>query len=235
MLDCGTNDLHIVVYLQDFNEQIIKDITFENVRNFIEKSKLKQNIDFKFVYGDWRQLLVSKLLPENYFNLILTSETIYNPVNYKHLLNLFQVCLMRNENQDETKDLPKSKKLKNCNCLEAFVLLSAKTYYFGCGGNLLEFVNLAKSDTYHFKSSQNLLIDPIINSNIDDNCDRSENKDEQEEEDLNDNNKANDNSSCKSSIKNPTTTATTSINSSSNSSSIFTSTISKEIIKICFY
>jgi len=66
------------------------------------------------ISGDWTDLAKNDcLLPSNYFDLILTSETIYNENNYRSLLNLFTKCLTRPY---------------------GLVLLSAKTCYFGCGG-----------------------------------------------------------------------------------------------------
>jgi hypothetical protein len=131
--------LKIIIYLQDFNQQIIENITFENVQRFLANFSISPNIslEFKFVYGDWSVMFKKSLLPDNYFNVILTSETIYNRNNYKHLLNLFKLCLLTETN--------------------SLVLLSAKSYYFGCGGNLLEFLNVARLDPYNFESSKNLL------------------------------------------------------------------------------
>ena len=122
-------ELEIIIYLQDFNKQIVEDITFENVKRFREdldekwsKSGSLQKtspvrICPKFVYGDWKDLFAKDILPTNYFNVILTSETIYNSENYTALLDLFQKCLVKETG-------------------ESLVLLSAKTYYFGCGGKL---------------------------------------------------------------------------------------------------
>jgi len=141
-------NLKIIVHLQDFNKQIVEDITFENVKKFIEIIKEKWTntplgeIPFEiipeFVYGDWKDLNNKNTLPKDYYNLILSSETIYNSENYKSLLDLFKKCLIKKEN-------------------EAFVLLSSKTYYFGCGGNLSAFIQLAKKAPYNFNSSDNLL------------------------------------------------------------------------------
>ena len=133
--------LKVVIYLQDFNKQIIETITSENVREYLsdhESSFVNSNVslEFKFVYGDWRRILDADLLPADYFNLILTSETIYNRANYHSLLKLFTRTM--------------SKK-------SSMVLLAAKTYYFGCGGNSLEFVRLAQSKEYRFNCSPNLL------------------------------------------------------------------------------
>ena len=100
----------------------------------------------------------NKILPRNYFDIILTSETIYNKNNYNYLLNIFKGCLTQNKST-------------------SLVLLAAKTYYFGCGGNLLEFLNVAKSSNYNFKSSKSLIfgydtrekIIKFLNENTNDN------------------------------------------------------------------
>ncbi|RNA39053.1 histidine methyltransferase 1 -like protein [Brachionus plicatilis] len=124
----------------------------------LESDKL--TVVCQFVHGDWQSLYRNKSLPDSYFDLILTSETIYNSANYKHLLNLFQLCL-RN---DELIKLSENA-LKNSRA-QSMVLLSAKTYYFGCGGNILEFLNEAKSSNYSFETSQNLLYDDLINEKL---------------------------------------------------------------------
>lgn len=144
-------EIEVIVYLQDFNQQIVQDITYENVKKYIEtqKSFWKSfsehsespiKITPRFVYGDWKDLHDNDVLPKDYINLLLTSETIYNSENYKHLLNLFQKCLAKKND-------------------ESLVLLSAKTYYFGCGGNLHEFLQLCNSKYYKFQTSTNLLFD----------------------------------------------------------------------------
>ena len=167
------HDIEVALYLQDFNQEIIEEITYENVKKFLgtlnRNSKLKLSI--QFVYGDWRDLYEQDVLPADYFNLILTSETIYNSENYKYLLDLFRKCMVKESNK-------------------GLVLLSAKTYYFGCGGkrlcscckycdgkyllisfwlkifnilgNLHEFLQLTKSDAYKFKASENLLFNEDV-------------------------------------------------------------------------
>lgn len=121
----ATKKLKIIVHLQDFNKQIVEDITFENVKKFMEQIKEKwaqislEEMPFEIipelVYGDWKDLHDKDTLPKDFYNLILSSETIYNSENYRSLLDLFKKCLVKKEN-------------------EALVLLSSKTYYFGCGG-----------------------------------------------------------------------------------------------------
>lgn len=141
--DLGTT-FQVTVYLQDFNKQVIENITYENVKKFLSTHKLPFNVDFRFAFGDWHQLLRKQVLPSNTFNLILTSETIYNSQNYKHLLNLFRSCMLR--------PVPDAKP-----GLESVTLLAAKSIYFGCGGNLHDFLKLAKSSQYGFQVSADIL------------------------------------------------------------------------------
>ena len=118
-------------------------MTFENVRKYLENTQFKQQLDIQLIYGDWRR--IGPLLPSNYFDLILTTETIYNRSNYKPLLDLFSQCLNRQN--------------------PSFVLLGAKTYYFGCSGHLEDFLKVAHAKPYQFRSSSsNLLLLPLINS-----------------------------------------------------------------------
>ena len=157
--------LHVKVYLQDFNEEILKAVTFENVKKFWQVSELSQlgvKCEFKFVFGDWRRISSENLLPRNFFHLILTSETIYNAVNYKHLLNMFRDCLVSTDvRREQPNEIGKKLKLDR-ESQQALVLVSAKTYYFGCGGNVLEFARLARSNNYGFKVSTNLLVESIV-------------------------------------------------------------------------
>lgn len=150
---CGVSNIDIIIYLQDFNKEILHEITSENLDrlkqtlnkkwmdSLIKTSPLK--LVTKFIYGDWKNLYKENLLPKNFFNLILTSETIYNSANYKDLLNLFENCLVKESNR-------------------GLVLLSSKNYYFGCGGNLHEFLNLTRN-FYKFNVSNNLLFNEIVN------------------------------------------------------------------------
>lgn len=123
------------IYLQDFNKECLEKITCPNISHALSDIK----INIKFIYGDWKHLLSENLIPSNYFDLILTSETIYNNLYYKSLLNLMKYSLNIKEK-------------------DSFILLAAKTYYFGCKGNIHDFCNLAKSNEYLFKLSDNLLV-----------------------------------------------------------------------------
>ena len=215
--------LNIIVYMQDFNKQILEGITFENSKKLVEQTfekisfcynnlfyKIELTKSFKFVYGDWRDLLEKNLLPKQYFNLILTSETIYNSQNYRPLIGLFKECLCR-----ETANTSLS--------IKGLILLSAKTYYFGCGGNLHEFLSLLKSDYGEFFFSKNLLFDSILNFKIQSLKTTSQNSSEKNSP--NSDNQVYSLNQFKKSNRTP-------INE--DDSELYSSNISKEIIKICF-
>lgn len=83
-----------------------------------------------FYSGDWS--CFEKLTAEDdKYDVILTSETIYNPENYSKLLNFFKT------------------RLKS----DGKVYLSAKSYYFGVAGNVLDFCKLVNEDkTFNYES-----------------------------------------------------------------------------------
>lgn len=77
----------------------------------------------KFYAGDWDSF--STLIgEERKYDLIFSSETIYNPNNYSKLGNFF---------------------LKHLSA-DGYVLLGAKGYYFGVGGSVAEFTKTLKED-----------------------------------------------------------------------------------------
>lgn len=76
-----------------------------------------------FYSGDWDSFKDLTLSDDKY-DIILTSETIYNPDNYVKLLNLFKARLHS----------------------DGKVYLSAKSYYFGVSGNVLDFCKLLDQD-----------------------------------------------------------------------------------------
>lgn len=86
-----------------------------------EIDRIEDNV--QFYSGDWKKW-TEFTKSEEQFDLILTSETIYNPENQQKLLN----CL--------------HDKLKT----NGRVFVAAKTYYFGVGGGLREFEELIKKD-----------------------------------------------------------------------------------------
>ena len=103
---------------QDFNQNVLETVTLPNIL----LNSPNANLDhLKFVYGDWNGLI--QKLPEKSFDLILTSETMYRAESYEILLKIF------------------SHSLKTAQ--EARVLLAAKDYYFGLGGSVNQFINVA--------------------------------------------------------------------------------------------
>lgn len=129
-LGCGAGVLGIyalnagsVVHFQDYNEDVLEKITIPNVLlNLPEEDPSNLNCS-KFYSGDWQKY--SELTKDDEkFDIILTSETIYNITNQQKLLDTFDVKL----NAD------------------GVVLLAAKIYYFGVGGGLRQFEELIKKD-----------------------------------------------------------------------------------------
>lgn len=123
-LGCGTGVLGIFTLIagaqnvdfQDFNKEVLTSATMSNVLlNCQEKLKI-----CRYYSGDWKSFTKFN---EDTYDLILTSETIYNVKNYSNLIELFE------------------KKLKPSGC----ILLIAKNYYFGVGGSISEFLNFLRS------------------------------------------------------------------------------------------
>lgn len=162
-LGCGAGLLGIyayrcgaVVHFQDYNKDVLKQITIPNVMLNVEthskavdegmgsiniEKKMEENFDIhsleetlQFYAGDWWEYaeLTTKNAEgkTNKFDYIFTSETIYNPQNQQKLLDTFYAKL----NTD------------------GVVLVAAKTYYFGVGGGLRQFEELIASDKrFRFK------------------------------------------------------------------------------------
>lgn len=125
-LGCGTGALGIFtlvmgaqkVDFQDFNKEVLTNTTMCNV---LLNCQEKVNV-CRYYSGDWKSFTEFN---ENSYDLILTSETIYNVKNYTKLIQLFE------------------KKLKPSGC----ILLIAKNYYFGVGGSINEFLTFLNSST----------------------------------------------------------------------------------------
>nr|SVE74827.1 EOG090X0C09 [Daphnia carinata] len=105
------------VHFQDYNAEVLSLCTIPNVilnNNPDVKSKTK------FFAGDWDSLH-HKL--KNY-DIILTSETIYNPENYGKLITIFEEMVKEN----------------------GVIYVAAKHFYFGVGGNVYEFEKLLRQN-----------------------------------------------------------------------------------------
>lgn len=126
------------IYLQDYNEQVIKLFTIPTIlfnelppNSFESLDEFQKNYQkliepcYNFMFGDW--LLVGKSLQMNniQFDLIVTSETIYDERNYLNLLELFTGCLRQPNGQ---------------------ILIGSKSHYFGIGGGTNYFLDYLEEE-----------------------------------------------------------------------------------------
>ncbi|KAK9298128.1 hypothetical protein QLX08_008447 [Tetragonisca angustula] len=132
-LGCGTGVIGLVallknsiVHFQDYNVEVIKTVTIPNVLlNFDDRESVLKRC--QFFCGDWGSF--TKLRSSNgdkfvRYDLIFTSETIYNPDNHKKLYEVFK------------------QRLKE----DGIGLIAGKSYYFGVGGGIRQFQNLIEED-----------------------------------------------------------------------------------------
>ena len=123
-LGCGAGLLGIFtaikgaesVVFQDYNEAVIQGVT---IPNYLVNTQSHPTLKCqpKFISGPWETMCNSIVDEKERFDLILTSETIYNTSHYSHLLEIFDYALTRNGR----------------------ILLAAKVNYFGVGGGLRQF------------------------------------------------------------------------------------------------
>ncbi|XP_017752231.1 PREDICTED: histidine protein methyltransferase 1 homolog [Eufriesea mexicana] len=99
-LGCGTGIIGLIalrknsiVHFQDYNVEVIKSVTIPNVLlNFDNRENVLKRC--QFFCGDWESF--TKLYNSNNenespkYDLIFTSETIYNPDNHKKLYEVFK-------------------------------------------------------------------------------------------------------------------------------------------------
>ncbi|KPI97687.1 Histidine protein methyltransferase 1-like [Papilio xuthus] len=123
-LGCGVGILGIyalqndsIVTFQDYNKEIIECVTIPSVLLNIENEQREEVIKkCKFYSGDWASF--DKKLPDTaVYDIILTSETIYNEKNYEKLTNIFLNRLSK----------------------DGSAYVAAKTCYFGVGGGMRQF------------------------------------------------------------------------------------------------
>lgn len=127
-LVCVRKGAHIVDF-QDYNFEVIDRLTIPNVLLNAPKEGEGSTEDgvrpeCRFFSGDWRSL--EEILPSSKYDLILTSETIYNLENQETLLSLFQKCLKEGGS----------------------VLVAAKVHYFGVGGGVRQFEDVAAKSSW---------------------------------------------------------------------------------------
>nr|SVE77826.1 EOG090X0C09 [Daphnia lumholtzi]SVE78455.1 EOG090X0C09 [Daphnia lumholtzi]SVE79083.1 EOG090X0C09 [Daphnia lumholtzi] len=124
-LGCGTGllGMHALrkgaqsVHFQDYNAEVLSLCTIPNV---ILNNSPDVRSKTKFFAGDWGSLR-HKLKS---YDIILTSETIYNPENYGKLIKIFEEMVKKN----------------------GVIYVAAKHFYFGVGGNVYEFENLLRQN-----------------------------------------------------------------------------------------
>jgi len=116
------------VWFNDYNEEVLKHITMPNTLLNVPKDPAKT----RFFAGDWKsfeELVAPEMLrEETKFDLILTSETIYNMKNQHKLISIFKNLLKKNGQ----------------------VLVAAKTVYFGVGGGLRQFEGMLSQNGLKF-------------------------------------------------------------------------------------
>ena len=103
------------VTYQDFNQEVLDCVTVPCVQANMTKHGV-QGSDMRLLAGDWAAL--EKQIDSGWADLILTSETIYNPANYESLHNLIFKALAP----------------------DGVCLLGAKRFYYGVGGSSEEFI-----------------------------------------------------------------------------------------------
>jgi len=106
------------VHFQDFNEEVLKLLTRNNVKLSFEDGVSNESEACRYFSGDWSSFTDLACKENLKYEVILTAETIYNEENYGKLHTLFEKLLSKN----------------------GFVLVAAKSYYFGVGGNVEAFL-----------------------------------------------------------------------------------------------
>jgi len=131
-LGCGAGLLGSYAYLsgadkvcfQDYNSEVIEHFTIPSVEQTIHNSGEDMS-HAEFISGDW--MYVNKYYEDNSykkFDLILSSETIYNVKNYGKIKDLLQNHLSNH----------------------GVALFAAKKHYFGVGGGTYDFKEFLRRD-----------------------------------------------------------------------------------------
>jgi len=110
------------VWFNDYNEDVINEVTIPNMLLNVPEEASETRF-FSGDWGDFGNILEKELKKEeDKFDLILTSETIYNIENQEKLVNIF----------------------RNFTKVGGEILVAAKTFYFGVGGGVRQFEELLK-------------------------------------------------------------------------------------------
>ncbi|XP_071446327.1 histidine protein methyltransferase 1 homolog [Hetaerina americana] len=131
-LGCGAGLLGIFTMLdgasvtfQDYNTEVIEWVTFPNIlANLPGKSMQDLEKRCRFFKGDWASFLDLSLKEidseDKKYDVILSSETIYNSDNHWKLVRVLKSLLKKS----------------------GVAFIAAKTFYFGVGGGLRQFEKL---------------------------------------------------------------------------------------------
>ena len=115
-----------LLHLQDFNSEVIDYITAPNVQ-----MNKNQQTKVQLFSGDWIDFTAAAVQDHHQYDLILTSETIYEESNYGRLIQCFKQCLAP----------------------QGVIYLAAKIHYFGVGGGLRSFEKaLDKSGLWSYQT-----------------------------------------------------------------------------------
>ncbi|GFT75265.1 histidine protein methyltransferase 1 homolog [Nephila pilipes] len=141
-LGCGIGLPGLVAYLcgglvtfQDYNSEVLRYVTAPNVwLNTVEEKQNSISEKCQFLCGDWQNIQkkhYSDGKEMKFYDVIVTSETIYNKSNQKKLLNLMKEALKPG----------------------GVIYLASKVHYFGVGGGIADFEKLLKEDnTFDFST-----------------------------------------------------------------------------------
>ncbi|CAL1287898.1 unnamed protein product [Larinioides sclopetarius] len=117
------------------NSEVLKLLTAPNVwLNSTEEKRIDILQRCQFLCGDWhdiKEIYYSEDKEKKLYDVIITSETIYERSNQRKLLNLMKAALKP----------------------EGVVYLASKVHYFGVGGGIADFEELLKEDgTFNFST-----------------------------------------------------------------------------------
>ena len=139
-LGCGSGLLGLFAYFsgaktvsfQDYNSEVIEEFTLPGVRQSFAELDKEELEKLKFYSGDWDDMsFFFSEQNEESFDLILSSETIYNVEYYPKLLRLLKEHLSPN----------------------GVAYFAAKTHYFGVGGGTLDFLQFLRDHSNFFVNS----------------------------------------------------------------------------------
>mmetsp|Transcript_7065 Transcript_7065/g.12224 ORF Transcript_7065/g.12224 Transcript_7065/m.12224 type:complete len:295 (+) Transcript_7065:117-1001(+) len=118
------------VVLQDYNREVLEELTIPNVEANLARHLLSSPSEppavegaVRYLAGDWG--LLDPLLPPRSFDLVLTTDTIYNTASQPKLFALIKHCLKREG---------------------GIALVAQKSYYFGVGGSIHQFEEMVRQD-----------------------------------------------------------------------------------------